>query len=75
MSKWGVPDDKVFARLLTDLNQDRNKKPMFRVLQTSSSHEPFDVPYHKLADESLNAFAYTDSCVGDFIKKLKASDR
>ena len=75
MSKWGVPDDKVFARLLTDLNQGQNKKPMFRVLQTSSSHEPFDVPYHKLADESLNAFAYTDSCVGDFIKKLKASDR
>ena len=30
---------------------------------------------NKLADESLNAFAYTDSCVGDFIKKLKASDR
>lgn len=75
MSKWGVPDDKVFARLLTDLNLGQNKKPMFRVLQTSSSHEPFDVPYHKLADESLNAFAYTDSCVGDFIKKLKASDR
>lgn len=75
LSKWGAPDDKVFSRLLSDIRGKENSKPMFRVLQTSSSHEPFDVPYHKFADERLNAFAYTDSCIGNFITKLKASDR
>lgn len=75
LSKWGVPDDKVFARLLADLKGRKGSKPMLRVLQTSSSHEPFDVPYHRLKDERLNAFAYTDSCVGNFINRLKASKR
>jgi phosphoglycerol transferase MdoB-like AlkP superfamily enzyme len=44
-------------------------------VQTSSSHEPFDVPYNKLSDERLNAFAYADHCVGEFVKKLRASNR
>ena len=41
------------------------------MLQTSSSHEPYEVPYHRLANERLNAFAYTDSCVGSFIQEFK----
>lgn len=75
MSKWGVPDGYVFARLKQDLQSEKPNMPMLRVLQTSSSHEPFDVPYHKLADERLNAFAYADSCVGNFIATLKKTDR
>ena len=75
MSKWGVPDGYVFARLLKDLKSEKQTTPMMRVLQTSSSHEPFDVPYHKLADERLNAFAYADSCIGNFIATLKKSDK
>lgn len=47
------------------------KRPFFRVLQTSSSHEPFEVPYRRLANDRLNAFAYTDSCVGDFVKRFR----
>ncbi len=43
----------------------------FRVLQTSSSHEPFEVPYRRLENDRLNAFAYTDSCVGDFIRRFR----
>lgn len=43
----------------------------FRVLQTSSSHEPFQVPYHRLKDKYMNAFAYTDSCVGDFVQQFR----
>jgi phosphoglycerol transferase MdoB-like AlkP superfamily enzyme len=46
-------------------------RPFFKVLQTSSSHEPFEVPYRRLANDRLNAFAYTDSCVGDFVKRFK----
>ena len=46
-------------------------RPWFKVLQTSSSHEPFEVPYHRLDNERLNAFAYTDECLGRFIQAFK----
>ncbi len=71
LSKWGVHDHLVFNRLLGELKRERTRKPWFRVLQTSSSHEPYEVPYHRLANERLNAFAYTDSCVGNFIQEFK----
>ena len=71
LSKWGVPDHLVFARLLEDLHGKPSNKPMLRVVQTSSSHEPFDVPYQRLSDERLNAFAYTDDCVGRFVDSLR----
>jgi phosphoglycerol transferase MdoB-like AlkP superfamily enzyme len=38
---------------------------------TLSSHEPFVVPYHRLKDPKLNAFAYTDHCLGQFIERLR----
>ena len=71
LSKWGVPDHLVFARLLENLHERQSNKPMLRVVQTSSSHEPFDVPYQRLSDERLNAFAYTDDCVGRFVDSLR----
>lgn len=78
LSKWGAHDHLVFNRLLEDMKEEvagniaaDNDHPFYRVLQTSSSHEPFDVPYHRLANERLNAFAYTDSCVGDFVKRFR----
>lgn len=79
LSKWGVPDHLVFERMMhetfltADGQKSDKKPPMLYVLQTSSSHEPFDVPYHRLDDERLNAFAYTDECVGNFIKTLRQS--
>ncbi len=75
LSKWGVPDHLVFKRVEADLAHDRGHRPMFTVIQTSSSHEPFDVPYHRLGNKVLNAFAYTDSCVGGFVDWLKRSGR
>ena len=76
LSKWGAHDHLVFARLLNDLRQqpattDGERKPSFRVLQTSSSHEPFEVPYRRLENDRLNAFAYTDSCLGDFVRRFR----
>ena len=76
LSKWGVPDHLVFQRLLADMRQkdagnEKERHPRFYVLQTSSSHEPFDVPYHRLKDKCLNAFAYTDDCVGSFVNSLR----
>lgn len=78
LSKWGVHDHLVFRRLLADLKAEasdsnlvKNDAPYFRVLQTSSSHEPFEVPYSRLENKRLNAFAYTDSCIGDFVKQFR----
>ena len=73
LSKWGVHDEHLFNRVWSDLSKESHAHPLLHVIQTSSSHEPFDVPYHRLADERLNAFAYTDSCVGRFVDHLKNS--
>lgn len=74
-SKWGVPDHILANRLLADLKKPSGKKPMLRVLQTSSSHEPFDVPYKRLADKRLNSFAYTDSVIGNLIREYSKLPR
>lgn len=75
LSKWGVPDHLLFQRVEQDLKRIQPASPVFRVIQTSSSHEPFDVPYNRFQDKALNAFAYADSCVGGFVKYLKTSGK
>ena len=75
MSKWGVPDGPVVDRLISSLKAEKSKKPLLRVLQTSSSHEPYDVPYNKLKNPVLNAFNYADAQVGRFVSWLKESGR
>lgn len=68
LSKWGVPDHIVAQKVISDIRKENIKSPSIRIFQTSSSHEPFDVPYHQLKDKRLNAFAYTDSVIGSLIK-------
>ncbi len=76
LSKWGVPDHLLIKRVEKDLlTMSDNGKPKFTVIQTSSSHEPFDVPYHRLKNKILNAFAYSDNCVGSFVESLKRSKK
>ena len=73
-SKWGVHDHLLFERISSDLKKEQpsaDKTPKLCVVQTSSSHEPYDVPYSKFSNERLNAFAYTDDCVGKFISQLR----
>lgn len=72
LSKWGVPDHILAARMMEDIKAQQNeKRPMLRILQTSSSHEPFEVPYHRLKDKRLNAFAYTDSVMGAIVREYR----
>nr|WP_296995610.1 alkaline phosphatase family protein [Prevotella sp.] len=76
LSKWGVPDHIVAARMMEDIKAQQNeKRPMLRILQTSSSHEPFEVPYHRLKDKRLNAFAYTDSVMGAIVREYRKQPR
>lgn len=76
ISKWGVPDHILAARMMKDIKAQQNeKRPMLRILQTSSSHEPFEVPYHRLKDKRLNAFAYTDSVMGAIVREYRKLPR
>lgn len=75
-TSWGVHDEYVFDRFLTDV--EKEKQPFFSTIFSLSSHEPFDVPlkHFKGTDELdmyKNSVYYTDSVIGEFIKKLKRS--
>ncbi len=76
MSKWGAPDHLVFNRALADLDGNADSVPRFTVIQTSSSHEPFDVPFRSdYSDPRLNAFAYADHSLGEWIDSLSRTSR
>lgn len=76
LSKWGVPDHILATKMMEDIKAQQNeKRPMLRILQTSSSHEPFEVPYHRLKDKRLNAFAYTDSVMGAIVREYRKLPR
>ena len=71
-SKWGVPDGITFNHLYDMLKERENsKKPWFTTFLTLSSHEPFEVPFKKFEDAHFNAFAYTDHCIGEFIRRFR----
>lgn len=77
-SKWGVCDSITVLRTIekvTELAKDTKGKKgrFFLTYQTLSSHEPWEVDYQRLDDPRLNAFAYTDACIGRLIEGLKAS--
>lgn len=77
-SKWGAHDHEVFTRALNDVAMHGHDHPQFTVIQTSSSHEPFEVPYHNpkfASSPQKNAFAYTDSCLMAFVDSLRTTDR
>lgn len=65
-SAWGVPDEYLLRTNVLPAT-----RPFFAVMQTLSSHEPWDVPYARLADAKQNAFAYTDSCIGALVDSIR----
>ena len=73
LSKWGANDDVTFRHLYEDIKNRDNQAPWLSTFLTLSSHEPFEVPYHRLDEMGLypNSVAFTDSCIGNFIDKLK----
>lgn len=70
-SNWGVPDGPMLDILFDDIQRSPADKPWHKLLLTLSSHEPFDVPYQRLARPVPNAFAYLDESLGRFIDRLK----
>lgn len=65
---WGVPDHFL---LTPDIIP--SERPFLATALTLSSHEPWEVPMHRLDDYRRNAFAYTDSCIGALINQLKTA--
>lgn len=74
-SKWGVHDQVVMKKLLSDVS--KAKEPYFKTWLTLSSHEPFETPVPKVFNgkdketKFLNSLHYTDSIVYNFINELK----
>ncbi|WP_046145086.1 LTA synthase family protein [Parabacteroides goldsteinii] len=71
LSKWGANDDITFTHLYESIKDRDEKTPWLSTFLTLSSHEPFEVPFHHLDDPYLNSVAFTDSCIGSFVDKLK----
>jgi phosphoglycerol transferase MdoB-like AlkP superfamily enzyme len=75
MSSWGAPDGYLFERVMSEINKP---EPFFTVAYTLSSHTPYDVPVQMIKarnneEKYLNSVAYTDSCLGDFIRDFKTT--
>ncbi|MDR0537260.1 MAG: sulfatase-like hydrolase/transferase [Tannerellaceae bacterium] len=69
--KWGANDDVTFDYMLGSFLKPLRDGQRFASFLTISSHEPFVVPYRRLKDPYLNSVAFTDSCIGNFIDRLK----
>ena len=67
---WGANDSISFQRLYSMLTARTDTASWYFGYQSISSHEPWNVPYHKLENEVYNAFAYTDHCLGTFLDSL-----
>lgn len=69
---WGVNDDVTFDYLYEQLRKRTSgDAPWHTAFLTLSSHEPFEVPYNGLSEKVPNAFAFTDSCLGKFVERMK----
>jgi phosphoglycerol transferase MdoB-like AlkP superfamily enzyme len=74
-SKWGVPDHVVLDSIANTLtSRSGQTAPWMTTVLTLSSHEPWEVPYERLADKKQNSMAYTDHCIGQLMERLKASE-
>ena len=71
---WGVTDAIAFDSLLVRINRYPTNRPWHLGFLTLASHEPWQVPYHRIAnDEKANAMAYLDDCIGRFTDRLRQS--
>lgn len=72
-TKWGAYDHVVLGRAFDDIKAEK-ERPFFKAILTLNSHEPFDVPMKRLEQPYLNSVAYADSCIGDFVEKVRRSE-
>ena len=69
---WGVTDHIVLDTLYQRILRYPADRPWHTACLTLSSHEPWKVPYDRIPeDEVLNAMAYLDHAIGQFIDRLR----
>jgi phosphoglycerol transferase MdoB-like AlkP superfamily enzyme len=74
-TKWGIPDEFTFKRLLDEC--DSAVSPFFMVLLTLSNHNPFNVPMEPVfpgndyKHQFYNAAFYSDKCLGEFVTRAE----
>lgn len=71
---WGVPDGITLNWIYNDITKRKDNHPWFTTFLALSSHEPFDVPYHRLRDKQMNSYAYFDFVIGRFVERLKKTE-
>mgnify|MGYP003302862514 CR=1 FL=1 len=69
---WGVTDHIVLDTLYQRILRYPADRPWHTACLTLSSHEPWEVPYSRIPeDQVLNAMAYLDDSIGQFIDRLR----
>jgi len=74
-STWGAFDDVLFGRHIAFM--DKQTKPFFSLMQTSTNHEPFVLPVkghfkgNDVADQFRSTAWFTDSCLNAYFEQAK----
>jgi phosphoglycerol transferase MdoB-like AlkP superfamily enzyme len=74
---WGVADEAIFDRALTEMDaMSRTGRPFYSLLLSVSNHRPFDFPRdHVQYDSRLkrrdNAVRYADYALGRFLRQAQ----
>lgn len=69
---WGVTDHIVLDTLYQRILRYPADRSWHTACLTLSSHEPWEVPYNRIPeDQVLNAMAYLDDSIGEFIDRLR----
>ena len=77
-STWGVSDEDMFNRAHEELNKT-GELPFFKLIFTSSNHEPFGIPQNRVSPEEdpegdrKTAIRYADYALGQFLEKARNS--
>jgi phosphoglycerol transferase MdoB-like AlkP superfamily enzyme len=77
-STWGVSDEDLFNRAHEELTKT-GTQPFFKLIFTSSNHEPFGIPQNRVSPEDepegarKTAIKYADHAMGQFIEKARHS--
>jgi phosphoglycerol transferase MdoB-like AlkP superfamily enzyme len=74
---WGVCDEDLFRRVLTECDSVASaRQPFFAMVMTTSNHRPYTYPPGKVAIPSgtgrKGAVSYTDFAIGQFVDAMKS---
>jgi phosphoglycerol transferase MdoB-like AlkP superfamily enzyme len=71
---YGVPDDFMFDKSITDMDSIAKRQKFFTTLLTTANHDPYVLPASyscKFDDEVKCGVAYADWAIGQFMDEVK----